>query len=744
MTTRNTEGSTMQNLPQAEQSEVQKFLETIIEGWDELDKNPLIEIRSISPSRQVSVSRFATDWLGEAVDHVLAMNAAKQNVYVCVNPVDGEAHIQGGKGAKDTDILAAFFCFADADSNDGMQNILNFAGPKFTMSVKTGTTPSVRGHAYWRLEEPCRNLDAWRDVQRSIAASLGTDPAVINPSRIMRIGGTVSWPNADKQAKGYVPELVTFRTEFSTDRDPVPFERMMRAFPPTKGVTSYDTSYTFGGQSGFHIDIGQQAMDRALAEQNIAQGVDWHNNIIRLVASYVSKGLTDSEIHALTDRFTMGGYTVDDTRREVQQAIDGARDKGWTPKPDQAAERLQQSAAAISFDAEPPEQPVEAKAEWPTPVGPINELMLPKRRWIYGRHYIRGFVSVTASAPGIGKSSQLIVEALAIATGKPLLGEPVHERAPVWVVNLEDDLGEMQLRLAAAMNHYGLTHADIDGYFFMDGEDTIDIVMAAETRDGLTQNDALLAAMTRKVKDNKIAVLALDPFVSSHLVNENSNGAIQAVVAMFRQLAREAECSVEIVHHVRKGASGEDATVDSVRGAGSLIGAARSARVVNRVSAEDAARVGVPEADAIGLFRVDTGKSNLAAPADKATYRRMIGVQLANEEFVGVCVDYKLPDLFDGITAADAMKVQAAVGKAAEGEPCRHSVQSKNWVGLTVGEVLGLDAEEADKARVKAIVKKWIETDVLRVEQMPDKKQGRDVPCVVVGTWISRDEAGLL
>lgn len=71
-------------------------------------------------------------------------------------------------------------------------------------------------------------------------------------------------------------------------------------------------------------------------------------------------------------------------------------------------------------------------------------------------------------------------------------------------------------------------------------------------------------------------------------------------------------------------------------------------------------------------------------------------------------------------------------------------MQSKNWVGLTVGEVLGLDAEEADKARVKAIVKKWIETDVLRVEQMPDKKQGRDVPCVVVGTWISRDEAGLL
>ena len=43
-----------------------------------------------------------------------------------------------------------------------MKNILSFAGPKFTMSVKTGSVPYVRGHAYWKLEEPVRNLDAWR------------------------------------------------------------------------------------------------------------------------------------------------------------------------------------------------------------------------------------------------------------------------------------------------------------------------------------------------------------------------------------------------------------------------------------------------------------------------------------------------------------------------------------------------------------------------------------------------------
>jgi hypothetical protein len=108
------------------------------------------------------------------------MNKSKANIYMCINPIDPIVPIPAGKAAKDTDILAAFYCFADADTKGAMENIMSFAGPKFTMSVKTGTTPFARGHAYWQLEEPVKNLDAWREVQKSIAASLQTDPAVIN------------------------------------------------------------------------------------------------------------------------------------------------------------------------------------------------------------------------------------------------------------------------------------------------------------------------------------------------------------------------------------------------------------------------------------------------------------------------------------------------------------------------------------------------------------------------------------
>ncbi len=704
---------------------IKQFISQITKNWNQVGQ-PLIEIRSISQGGSTNASRFNLADIDQAVEHAEAMNKAKANIYMCINPIDPITVIPAGKAAKDTDILAAFYCFADADTKGAMENIMSFAGPKFTMSVKTGTTPFSRGHAYWELEEPCKNMDAWRDVQKSIAASLQTDAAVINPSRIMRVAGTVSWPNQKKQDKGYVPELVTMRTEFSTDRDPQPMERLMRAFPKAEQKPA----------STISIDLGQQAMDRQLVTQNVLAGDDWHINMVRLVGSYVTKGLSDEEIHAITDSFTLAGYDVNDTRQEVQKAIDGARNKGWTPPPDPVQERMEQQNQAISnADDE------DAMQSWPTPYNMFNALTLPRREWVYGYDYIKKYISVTASAGGIGKTSAIIVEALAIATGKDLLGTPVKEQTNVWIINLEDPISEMQMRTIAAMQHYNIKPEEIKGRLFMDGEDTMQITLAAESRDGLITNDDMLAAMTRKIKENNIGAVILDPFVSAHLVNENSNGSIQAVVAMLRKLARDTNSSVQLVHHIRKG-NGDDATIDSVRGAGSLIGAARAARVINRITPEDAMALGVDEHEALGIFRVDDGKANLAPPSDKAVYRRMQSVEIANGEHIGVATEFKLPDLFDGVTADNARAVQKLVNEAeANQTPYKANVQAKQYVGHAVAEELKLDMEKAgDKAKVKAIVKQWMKTNVLKLSEMYDKRQGRDVQCVVVGEMIKWDE----
>ena len=389
-------------------------------------------------------------------------------------------------------------------------------------------------------------------------------------------------------------------------------------------------------------------------------------------------------------------------------------------------------------------QEVEGAFQGPTAYNMWDAATLPPRQWVYGQHYLRSFVSLLASAGGVGKTSMQIVEALAIVTGKPLLGETVHESGKVWLINLEDPLEEMQRRVLAAMQHYGIKREEIEGRLFIDAGRDFQMTFATQTRDGVVPNDALVEYMERRIAEEGIVFVTIDPWVGAVDISENDNSAMNTAVAGVRRVADVANCAFCLVHHIRK-TNGEDATADAIRGAGSLLSAARAARVINKVSEEDANNLGLRGEEARGIFRVDDGKANLAPPATEAVYRKMVGVQIANGEYVGTCTLFKMPDLFDGVTAKDAMRCQKAVGIAAqEDEPLRANVQAKRWVGHTVGEELGLDtADRAEKSRVAAIVRKWIETDVLRAEMIPSGRDGRDVPCVVVGTWITGDEAGM-
>lgn len=48
---------------------------------------------------------------------------------------------------------------------------------------------------------------------------------------------------------------------------------------------------------------------------------------------------------------------------------------------------------------------------------------IPPRPWLYGQHLIRKQVSVTVAPGGVGKSSLTICEALAMVSGRELLGD---------------------------------------------------------------------------------------------------------------------------------------------------------------------------------------------------------------------------------------------------------------------------------------------------------------------------------
>lgn len=188
----------------------------------------------------------------------------------------------------------------------------------------------------------------------------------------------------------------------------------------------------------------QSRPGRRNLRDKIKAGDEWHNNLVKLTASYVADSWSDEEILAQAHDLTNDGYTAEDTRKEMQKAIDGARAKGF--------DRGRQGTLALP-----------AAGNWSREYDAFDARSIPRRRWIYGSNYIRGYVSVLASAGGIGKTSLQVAEALAIITGRELLDETVHESCRVWLINLEDPMEEMQLRVTATMQSHGIVQEDVQG-----------------------------------------------------------------------------------------------------------------------------------------------------------------------------------------------------------------------------------------------------------------------------------------
>lgn len=357
-----------------------------------------------------------------------------------------------------------------------------------------------------------------------------------------------------------------------------------------------------------------------------------------------------------------------------------------------------------------------------------DEADIPPRKWLYGRHLIRKFLSLDIAAGGIGKSSVKVVEALALTTGRALLNKDVHDGPfNVWLYNLEDPNEETERRLVAAAKNFEIRPSDVDGRLFVDSGRDQPIIIAEETTDGARICRPIVDAVVEQLRERKIDVLILDPFVSSHAISENDNRAIDMVAKEWSRIADICDCSINLVHHVRK-QNGTEVSAESSRGAISLIGAARSVIVYNRMTKEEGERAGIEPDKRSFYFRTSNDKANLSPP-QSADWHRMNNVDLDNGDSVGVACPWRWPDSFEGVTTWHLKQVQQRV---ADGK-FRKDVQSKSWVGFVIAEVCNLDSDKA-RHKVKDILKQWIDTDMLRyVEELDEQRKIKLF--VEVGTW---------
>lgn len=352
---------------------------------------------------------------------------------------------------------------------------------------------------------------------------------------------------------------------------------------------------------------------------------------------------------------------------------------------------------------------------------------IPRREWLYGRHLVRKYLSCTLAAGGLGKSSLALVEAVAMATGRNLLGHPVRTPLRVWYYNLEDPTEEIDRRIGAILLHYRIDAAELGGRLFRNSGRDCALVIARQHRGDTVVAEPVVAGLKRAFLADGIDAAIFDPFVRTHAVDENSSTPIDTVCGAFKEIADETNAAIELIHHVRK-ANGGEVRVEDGRGSGAIKDACRSVRVLNGMTKEEGERAGVERHEF--YFRADIGKSNLLPSAHASDWHRLNSVPLGNDDLetgeegdkVGVVAKWTWPDALAEVTVDNVRQVQDAVAAGR----WRENQQAADWVGKPIAKVLDVDLDtKAGKTKIVRLVKIWLASAVLVAVEGEDAKRNK-------------------
>jgi len=282
-------------------------------------------------------------------------------------------------------------------------------------------------------------------------------------------------------------------------------------------------------------------------------------------------------------------------------------------------------------------------------VGEIDINTLKPRELIHGLDYIAGTISLTVAAGGVGKSMLIIFEACQIA----------HQGKNVMLLMLEDDPSEVKRRVKACTMLHEFDESAIGSNL---------VILHDETRltiAGLEQNKPVAIDAKRLMNAARIhnsKVLIADPFVQTHLMNENDNGQINFVADQYRSIAKELDISVMLVHHTRKG-SENGTRGENARGASALKDAARNVRELRQLSEADAAELNIDKDFAHEFICVEHTKANYTRRAEPRYMRKKV-VQMPYNQSSATVENY-LPETYeDLVTDEHRQKISAMIIQA--------------------------------------------------------------------------------
>lgn len=165
-----------------------------------------------------------------------------------------------------------------------------------------------------------------------------------------------------------------------------------------------------------------------------------------------------------------------------------------------------------------------------------------EQRWLIDELWAESAVGIVGGEPKCCKSFLALDVAVSVASGTPCLRRfAVSRRGPVLLYAAEDALDVVRRRLQGIAEAAGTCFRSLDVHVITAPRVRLD---ARKDRDCLRETVAALEPR----------ILILDPFVRLHRIDENAAAEVAPLLAYLRELQREHQVAVMLVHHARKGA----------------------------------------------------------------------------------------------------------------------------------------------------------------------------------------------
>jgi AAA domain len=355
---------------------------------------------------------------------------------------------------------------------------------------------------------------------------------------------------------------------------------------------------------------------------------------------------------------------------------------------------------------------------------------IPPRQWLLGNQFCRGFISSIVAAGGTGKTALRLVQFLSLALGRSLCGQHVFKRCRVLLVSLEDDTYELQRRIKAALDHFGIARAELRGWLFCAAPRGVKL---AELRNKTRVAGPLAQQLRAAIALRKPDLVSLDPFVKTHALEENDSGDMDFVCDVLAGLAVECNIAVDSPHHVHKGTV-TPGDADSGRGSSGIRDAGRLVYTLAPMSEAEADGFNIDPNDRHSYVRLDPAKINIAVRGAKAEWFHIVGQPIGNAtteypsgDTIQVAEPWSPPNAWTGTTVHGLNAILDAIDRGlvdGDGNPTGQRYSNAPSAGdRAAWPVVQKIYPDKSEGQCREIIHTWLATGLLYPKDYLDPVQ---------------------